>query len=160
DNLDSGGATPKAIFELLESRPLFDAPHLQLIEFLSSYYMTSIGEAFRNVMPGLARVESHRMYRVAGAPDLLAQVASTTVERDIIAALARRPMTLRQLDPLGESSEVKAAVGRLVAEGRITAREAMRGRHRKQSADRTEWISESSGPQAHPANYANGISNA
>ena len=47
DNLDSGGATPRGIIELSEPRPLFDSPHLQLIEFISSYYMASIGEAFQ-----------------------------------------------------------------------------------------------------------------
>jgi primosomal protein N' (replication factor Y) len=138
DNLDSGGAVPKAIIEVLEPRPLFDAPHLQLIEFLASYYMASIGEAFRNVLPALARVESRRVFRVARAPSLLGQAAVTGIERKILDALAKRPMTLRQLDRLDESSEVKAAIGRLVADGWVTARDATRGRHRKQTPGKSE----------------------
>jgi primosomal protein N' (replication factor Y) (superfamily II helicase) len=130
DNLESGGAIPKEIIEVLEPRPLFDSPHLQLIEFLASYYMAPIGEAFRNVLPSLARVESRRMFRVVRTPDLLAQVAFTPVERALIEALTRRPMTLQQLERLGESVEVKAAIGRLVADQWISSRNATRGRHR------------------------------
>jgi primosomal protein N' len=130
DNLDSGGAIPKAIIELLEPRPLFDPAHLQLIEFLATYYMAPIGEAFRNVLPSLGRVESRRLFRVARAPNLLAQAAFTPVERGIIDALTRHPMTHRQLDRLSKSGEVKTAIGRLMADGWIDSRDAMRGRHR------------------------------
>jgi primosomal protein N' (replication factor Y) (superfamily II helicase) len=134
DNLDSGGAVPKAIIELLEARPLFDSAHLQLIDFLASYYMTPIGEAFRNVLPSLARVESHRIFRLARAPSLLAQVVLTPLDRKIIEALTKRPMSLRQLDRLGESGEVKTAIARLIVEGWITTRDTTRGRHRQQTA--------------------------
>ncbi|MBV8358401.1 MAG: primosomal protein N' [Deltaproteobacteria bacterium] len=134
DNLESGGAIPKAIIELLEPRPLFDPPHLQLIEFLASYYMAPIGEAFRNVLPSLARVESRRMYRLVTAPSLLAQIAFTPLEREIIEALTKRPMTQRQLDRLAEPGELKTAIARLTADGWITSRDATRGRHRERTS--------------------------
>lgn len=70
DHLDTDGVVPKSIIELLEPRPLFDSAHLQLIEFLASYYMAPIGEAFRNILPSLARVESRRMLRLGSAPNL------------------------------------------------------------------------------------------
>jgi len=147
DNLDSGGAVPKAIIELLEPRPLFDPAHLQLIEFLASYYMVPIGEAFRNVLPSLARVESRQMYRLATAPSLLAQIAFTPLEREIVEALTKRPMTLRQIDRLAESGELKTAIRRLTADGWITSREATRGRHRERTPkDRGHVASEGIGP--------------
>ena len=162
DTLDSGGAALRPIIELLEPRPLFDLPHLQLIEFLSGYYLASIGEAFRNVMPSLARVESRRVYRVARGPDLLAQVAFTAVEQQIIDALTRRPMTQRELHALGESGEIKAALGRLVASGWITARDATWGRHRKKMSweVHTESINKVIGQQVYPITNINGASGA
>ncbi len=138
DNLDSGGAIPKAIIELLDPRPLFDPAHLRLIEFLASYYMAPIGEAFRNVLPSLARVESRRMFRLSTAPNLLARLAFTPLERAIIDALAKRPMTLRQLDRLGERPELGMVISRLMADGWISSRDAMRGRHREQTARNQE----------------------
>ena len=66
--LDAGGAAPRPILELLEARPLFDGPHLDLIEFLASYYMASLGEAYRSVIPATARVESRRMFHPARHP--------------------------------------------------------------------------------------------
>ena len=148
DNLDSGGAVPKAIIELLEPRPLFDQAHLQLIEFLASYYMAPIGEAFRNVLPSLARVESRRIYELATAPNLLAQVAFTPLEREIIDALTKRPMTPRQLDRLAEPGELKTVIGRLMADGWITSRDATRGRHRERTPKNRErcMASQSIGP--------------
>jgi primosomal protein N' (replication factor Y) (superfamily II helicase) len=131
ENLDTGGAVPKAILELLEPRPLFDPAHMQLIEFLAGYYMVSIGEAFRSVLPSLARVESRRMFRLVTPPSLLAQIALTPLEREILDALTRRPMTLRQLGRLAEAGELKTAIGHLTADGWITSREATRGRHRE-----------------------------
>jgi primosomal protein N' (replication factor Y) (superfamily II helicase) len=131
ENFDTGGAVPKAILELLEPRPLFDPAHLQLIEFLASYYMVSLGEAFRSVLPSLARVESRRMFRLVTPPSLLAQIAFTPLEREILDALTRRPMTLRQLGRLAAPGELKTAIGHLTADGWITSREATRGRHRE-----------------------------
>jgi primosomal protein N' (replication factor Y) len=148
DNLDSGGAVPKAIIELLEPRPLFDQAHLQLIEFLASYYMAPIGEAFRNVLPSLARVESRRIYELATAPNLLAQVAFTPLERKIIDALTKHSMTLRQLDRLAEPGELKTVIGRLMADGWISSRDATRGRHRERTPKNQErcMTNESIGP--------------
>lgn len=131
DNLDSGGSIPKPIFELLEARALVDPAHLQLVQFLASYYMASSSEAFRNVLPALGRVESQRIFRIVRLPSLLAQIAFCPLERMIVEELASRPMTLRQLARLGQSGAVKAAVGRLMNDGWITWRDATRGRHRE-----------------------------
>jgi primosomal protein N' (replication factor Y) len=152
DNFDSGGAVAKPIIELLEERPLFDLAHLRLIEFLASYYMAPIGEAFRNVLPSLARVESRRILRLGTAPSLMAQAAFTPLEREIIDALTRRQMTVRQLDRLGEPGARKAAIARLTADGWIISREATRGRHRERSPkDRGRDVtSDGTGLFAHP----------
>ena len=131
DNLDSGGATPRGIIELSEPRPLFDSPHIQLIEFISSYYMASIGEAFRSVLPSLALIESHRMFRLAMAPSALAQAALGPLERGVLDLISKRPRTHRQLERLGERGEVKSVIRRLMARGWITSRDSMRGRHRE-----------------------------
>ncbi len=135
ESLDSGGASLQPIVELLESRPLFDRPHLQLIEFLASYYMASLGEAFRSVLPSLARVESRRVYRIANAPHALARAALNSLEKKIIDALEKRAMTFRQLARLAEREAIKEALDRLQAEGWITTREATRGRHRALARD-------------------------
>jgi primosomal protein N' (replication factor Y) len=150
EHLDSDGALPKAIIELLEPRPLFDSAHLQLIEFLASYYMVPIGEAFRSILPSLARVESRRMFRLGTTPSMLAQVTFTSLERELIEALTKRPMTLRQLERLGVPGEVRRAIGRLTTEGWISSRDATRGRHRQRAPrDRgTQAAARSIGPRA------------
>jgi primosomal protein N' (replication factor Y) len=148
EHLDSGGSVPKAIIELLEPRPLFDSAHLQLIEFLANYYMVRIGEAFRNVLPSLARVESHRMFRIALVPGPLARLAFSSIERDVIDALSHRPMTMRQLLRLGEAGEIRRAIRRLTIDGYISARAATRGRHRTEKP--TDEVGASNGNDREP----------
>ncbi len=120
----------KPILELLEPRPLFDRAHLELMEFLSSYYMVSLADAYRSVIPALARVESRTAYRLAAHPDALARAAFKSVERAIVEAIAKHPMTARQIEKLGTRPEVRAALGRFIADGTIERRDRTEGRHR------------------------------
>src|SRR5258708_21720511 len=100
DDLDSGGVEPRAILELLEARPLFDRAHIELIEFLASYYMAPIAEAYRNVIPAVARVESRLMFKRGAPPMPLALATMSALERAVIDAVARKPMTARQPERL------------------------------------------------------------
>ncbi len=120
----------KPIFEVLEPRPLFDRAHLQLMEFLASYYMVSIADAYRSVIPSVARVESRTAYRLATPPDELARAAFTRVERAIIETIAKRAATTRRLEKIGPPGEVRATIARLIASGAIERRDAATGRHR------------------------------
>ncbi|MGA9723483.1 MAG: primosomal protein N' [Candidatus Binatus sp.] len=123
----------KPILEVLEPRPLFDRAHLQLMEFLASYYMVSIADAYRSVIPAVARVESSTTYRLASPPDELARAAFTRVERAIIEMVAKRGVTTRQLGKLGPPSEVRATIVRFIADGTLERRDATTGRHRDAS---------------------------
>ncbi|HYK63510.1 MAG TPA: primosomal protein N' [Patescibacteria group bacterium] len=124
----------KPIIEVLEPQPLFDGAHLRLMEFLASYYMVSIADAYRSVLPAVARVESKIAYRIATPPDALARAAFTRVERIIVETISKRAASTRQLERLGAPSEVRAAISRFVADGIIERRDATAGRHRE-SAD-------------------------
>jgi primosomal protein N' (replication factor Y) (superfamily II helicase) len=121
----------KPILEVLEPRPLFDRAHLQLMEFLASYYMVTIADAYRSVIPAVARVESRTAYKLATPPDALAQAAFTRVERAIIETIARGAATSRRLEKVGPPSEVRATIARFVADGILERREATTGRHRE-----------------------------
>ena len=121
----------KPILEVLEPRPLFDRAHLQLMEFLASYYMVSIADAYRSVIPAVARVESRTAYTLATPPDALARAAFTRVERAIVETIAKRAATTRQLEKIGPPSEVRATIARFVADGILERRAATTGRHRE-----------------------------
>ena len=123
----------KPILEVLEPRPLFDRPHLQLMEFLASYYMVSIADAYRSVIPAVARVESRTAYTIATPPNMLARAAFTRVERAIIEMIEKRAATARQLEKAGPPSEVRATIARFVVDGILERRDATTGRHRETS---------------------------
>ncbi|MGA2411828.1 MAG: DEAD/DEAH box helicase, partial [Candidatus Binataceae bacterium] len=146
-DLESGGATPKAIIELLEPRPLFDRAHLQLIEFMASYYLAPIGEAYRSVIPAVARVESRRLYKLGRTPDALALAAFTALERAILDAVAARSMTARQIRSLGNPAEADSAIVRLCADGLVEAYDSTRGRHRATTPAFARLITDSAAPK-------------
>ena len=127
--LNAGALKP--IAELLEPQPLFDAAHLKLLEFLASYYMAPLGDAYRSVIPAVARVESRLEYRLAQTPDVLRSAALSKVERKIIDLISRRGALASRLEKLGPPGEVRAALARLQGERIIERHDATRGRHRE-----------------------------
>jgi primosomal protein N' (replication factor Y) (superfamily II helicase) len=131
ENLSAADLKP--LLEVLEPEPLFDAAHLRLMEFLATYYMAPLGDAYRSVIPAAARVESRTVYRAGVGPDALRRAAFTRIERAIADAVAKRAMTARQLLKLGAPGELRSALARLEAEGIIERRDAARGRHRERN---------------------------
>jgi primosomal protein N' (replication factor Y) (superfamily II helicase) len=121
----------KDLLEVLEPRPLFDRAHLQLMEFLATYYMVSIADAYRSVIPAVARVESKTAYSLGTPPDALARATFTRVERTIIEKIAKGAATTRQLEKVGPLSEVRATIARFIADGILERRDATTGRHRE-----------------------------
>lgn len=143
ETLNAGALKP--IAELMEPQPLFDAAHLKLLEFLASYYMAALGDAYRSVIPSVARVESRVEYRLALTPDVLRAAALSKVERRIIDLISRRPALASRFEKLGQPGEVRAALARLQSEGIVERHDATRGRHR----EREEFFARiSSGAQA------------
>ncbi|HVA84253.1 MAG TPA: primosomal protein N' [Candidatus Binataceae bacterium] len=136
EGLEAGAGELKPILELPEARPLYDRAHLGLIEFMASYYMVSLGDAMQSVVPAAARIESHKVFRLAAPPDALRAATMAPMERAIVEALGRRAMTSRELVRLGEPREVAAALALLGAERIVETAEATRGRHRIASAVR------------------------
>ncbi len=132
ENLSTGELKP--ILEVMEPRPLFDRAHLELMEFLASYYMVSIADAYRSVIPAVARVESRIAYRLAAPPDALKRAAFTAVEKKIIAAITSRALSHKQIEKLGPVRETRAALARFIADGTLERRDSTQGRHRE-SAD-------------------------
>ncbi len=132
--LDDTAGALKPITEILEPRPILDAAHLELLKFAASYYLSTLGEVIRSVIPGAFRVETHRVVCLAHAPDALALASFNPLERALLDTLGLRPRTVRQLARLGAPREVAAAIARLESHGLIQYRDATRGRHRDRTA--------------------------
>ncbi|MGH7906533.1 MAG: replication restart helicase PriA [Candidatus Binataceae bacterium] len=138
ESLDSEEIRLKPIAEPLDGRPLFDSAHLKLLEFLASYYMTPLADAYRSVVPGLVRIESSRRFRIGRPPDTLRAAAMTPLEESIVEIVTRRPIATRQLSgqltrqlPHADGREkISGALGRLIADGIILEGTATYGRHR------------------------------
>jgi primosomal protein N' (replication factor Y) (superfamily II helicase) len=128
---DLSSAELKPILEVLEERPLFDKAHLDLMAFMASYYMCAIGDAYRSVIPSVARVESRITYALGRTPDPLERVTFNRVERALVDALTKRAATTRILEKLGPASEVRSAIARMLTDGIVARKDSTHGRHRE-----------------------------
>ncbi|HEV2170588.1 MAG TPA: primosomal protein N', partial [Candidatus Binatus sp.] len=123
----------KPVLEMMEERPLFDDAHLRLMDFLANYYMVPLTDAYRSVIPSVARVESKLNYRLAHSPNPLRRAAFTEVERKVVETLGLRPLSASRLEKLGSANEIRSTVARLLDEGLIERFDSTRGRHRETS---------------------------
>ncbi|MGH7865862.1 MAG: DEAD/DEAH box helicase, partial [Candidatus Binataceae bacterium] len=130
DALAPPSARLKPLIEVFDERPLLDHAHLELMRFLATYYLVSLADAYRSIIPAAARVESRISYHLLTQPDVLARATFSTVERKLVESLTNRPMTARQLEKLGAGGEVRSALSRLQSGGIVESRDSTRGRHR------------------------------
>ena len=127
----------KPILEVLEPRPLFDRAHLQMMEFLATYYMVPLADVYRSVIPAVARVESRLMYKLARQPDALRQAAYT----DSNERLSKRSRSILSIRASSRGSApqraLASALASLMAEGIVeTRRLHPRTSSRRQRSDR------------------------
>jgi len=131
EHLGAQGGELKPILEALEPQPLLDRAHRELLAFLASYYLVPLAEAYRMVIPAALRVEARSHFKLARQPNALELVSFSAAERRVIEAIAKRPMTMRQLANLAERPAVNAALSSLTAQGLLERQSAVRGRHRE-----------------------------
>jgi len=130
-HLGAQGGALKPILEALEPQPLLDRAHRELLAFLASYYLVPLSEAYRMVIPAALRVDARNHFKLARQPDPLELVSFSAAERRVIEAIAKRPMTMRQLTNLAERPAVNAALSSLTAQGLLDRHSSVRGRHRE-----------------------------
>ncbi len=131
EQLAPDGSALKPMLEVLELRPILDRAHRELLEFLASYYLVPLSDAYRMVVPAAMRIETRTRFKLARPPDPMELVSFSDAERGIVEALAKRPMTARQLANVAEQREIAAAVSALTTHGLLERQASTRGRHRE-----------------------------
>ncbi len=69
DKIDFPPEKLKDIFDILDEQPLFDEQRLQLAQWISEYYLASLGEVLRTMLPPGLEQESKQFVRLAREPD-------------------------------------------------------------------------------------------
>ena len=129
--LDPAIGKLRPIAALLDDQPLYDRPHLELLQFMASYYMAPLAAACHSVVPAIARVESRAGLRLLRRPTAIERVALTPLDLKLIESLAAGWKRTSALDKLGNRTELRASLERLEAQGILGRHEATSGRHRE-----------------------------
>ena len=85
----------KPIEEILDSEPLIPENYLELWQWIADYYMCTLGEVYTAALPSSLRLEGqHTVYPVETD---LKNILLTDIEKEILAAIKKKPLTLNNL---------------------------------------------------------------
>lgn len=68
DTIDFSPEKLREVLDVLDAAPLFDAARLQLAEWIAGYYLCSLGEVLRTMLPPGLEKESHQYVRLTREP--------------------------------------------------------------------------------------------
>jgi primosomal protein N' (replication factor Y) len=118
----------KPIAELLDPGPVLDAAHIELLRFSARYYMASLTEVCRAIIPSALRAETKTVYKATRVPNPLESAALNHAEHQVLAALSKRALSLSQLQRITEGST--RTLAKLESLGLIVSAASSRGAHR------------------------------
>lgn len=122
------GVELKPILEVIDADPIVTAAQLELWQWLSAYYMCTIGEVMKAAMPSSLKLESETMIEVC--PDA---TATEPREAEIIKALSGvKAMRLADLVKqfAADRRPIHAPLRRLIDQGLVKVSESLRQREK------------------------------
>jgi primosomal protein N' (replication factor Y) len=122
-------ASIRDVLEITPGEPLFSGVHLTFFRWLSSYYLTSLGDVIRTALPGGTRSVTRRLARLteAGARALTEKAASGE-EGEVLALLRDDPgLGLARIRRRFPDRDVRRICDRLRRQGLILWEDGLRG---------------------------------
>ena len=141
-------AGTREVAECLDHEALLDEAFLKLCRWAADYYVAPLGEVLAAALPPLLRTESRVVAAFARYPEGL----RGGIDREVLDALRRGPMTPGALSRRFPRRGVKAALDRLVEAGAVTLEDRLRG-HVREARRRKQPVPEET-PGAAPASRA------
>jgi primosomal protein N' (replication factor Y) len=68
DKIDFDPEKLREILDILDETPMFDAPRLELAQWIADYYLCGLGEVLRTMLPPGLEKESHQHVRLTNEP--------------------------------------------------------------------------------------------
>ena len=141
-------AGTREVAECLDHEALLDEAFLKLCRWAADYYVAPLGEVLAAALPPLLRTESRVVAAFARYPEEL----RGGIDREVLDALRRAPMTPAALSRRFPRRGVKAALDRLAEAGAVTLEDRLRG-HVREARRRKQPVPEET-PGAAPASRA------
>ncbi|MBI2352061.1 MAG: primosomal protein N' [Deltaproteobacteria bacterium] len=119
----------REILALLDERPILDHSLLQLIRWVSQYYLAPLGEVLTTLLPASLRTENQRV--IYSCPGEFPQARG--LERKILDELQEKggKSTLKSLARRIQGGGLYRALNRLLAMGAVEAKERTKGQRKK-----------------------------
>ena len=117
----------KEVAECLDDEALLDEAFLKVCRWAADYYVAPLGEVLAAALPPLLRTQSRVVAAFARYPEDL----HGRIDREVLDALRRGPMTPAALSRRFPRRGVKAALDRLAGAGAVTLEDRLRGHVRE-----------------------------
>ncbi len=106
----------KPVSEILDAEPILSSEMMEFCKWMSGYYLCPVGEVIFSAVPRGTMIESKTLYRLNEDIDLQAEKL-TELQLDAAEALAKRPLTIKQLGNKLGRRNLRSAVAALTARG-------------------------------------------
>lgn len=132
--LTPNGLNPKEIISVIDSEPIIRHPQLKLWNWISTYYLCSLGEVFKAAVPAGLKIESETVIELNPdfQPDYMANLDS--IQMDILNFLGKNGK--QRTDKLTSHfkntthSSIESAISSLIDKNIIIVSEKLRERYR------------------------------
>ncbi len=106
----------KPITEVLDIEPIISSEMMEFCKWMANYYICPIGEVIFSAFPRGAMIESKILYQINTGMDL-SHEKITDLQYDVIDALSKKPLTIKQLENKLNSKNVRSIVAALTGKG-------------------------------------------
>lgn len=120
----------KPIKDVLDTEPIFNTKDLEFYGWVSEYYISSLGETLKNIVPYGIDVETKKkiIADTDEIKELLATESGKSIRNDILTALTEKNViSFKQLQKKLNNKNIYSAVSRLENEGIITVLNELEG---------------------------------
>ena len=113
---------PKEILSLLDTEPVLRRPQYKFWEWISGYYMSTIGEVYQAAVPSGLKLESET--EVCINPDFEADEVLSAKEQQVLDALSdAKPHSIAELNKFCSVSDIMPVIKKLLDKGAVEVNE-------------------------------------
>jgi len=125
------GIELKPVIDVLDPSPILDPAHVELMRFAASYYLVTLGEICRLIVPSLLRLETKTFYKLVREPNESEQTSLSALEAEVLKALSKRPLTYSQLRRAVPALKSVSVLAKLQSAGFVSAGSVLSGARTK-----------------------------
>jgi len=128
DTAPEGIADIKEVYSVLDKQPIINSKQRKFWEWMSSYYLCSLGDIFKAAIPSGMKIESETYVMLT--PDFDEDIKLTNKENIIYNSLkANKEQTIAQIEKSTQERNILSSIKSLIEKGVVSIRESLNNKY-------------------------------